>query len=216
MESRHLIFKAMFNIVSSEELLTEESILKFKSFLNVIPQLKQIRCQEIVMLQQLKNAMPEMKHDLPEEEFSLDVMDGNGRTLLIWAAINGHHRIVHELIKAKANVDFQNYGGETALMWAVRCGHRDIVQVLMVQANPGLNKRNNTDQTALTLAACREGNSTIIHTLIQAGAELDIEDYCGDTALAWAVYKGYRENAQVLLEAGANREHQNKEGEYRA
>ena len=52
-------------------------------------------------------------------------------------------------------------------------------------------------------AAC-EGHIEIAQLLLQEGANTDMQDHEGQTALVVAAYRGHRQIAQLLLQAYAN------------
>jgi uncharacterized protein len=56
--------------------------------------------------------------------------------------------------------------------------------------------------TALHSFTCK-GYEAIAKSLVEAGANLDIQCSEGRTALHWALVKGYDNIAKVLVEAGA-------------
>ena len=65
---------------------------------------------------------------------------------------------------------------------------------------------------ALHCAASR-GHSDCLETLVAlCGAEVDLVDANGCTALFYAVTLGHADCAQLLLDCGANANHQDKKG----
>ena len=60
----------------------------------------------------------------------VNVKNNNGTTALIWAASNGHAKVVSALIAAGADVNVKNNNGTTALMWAAYNGHAKVVSLL--------------------------------------------------------------------------------------
>ena len=64
------------------------------------------------------------------------------------------------------------------------------------------NKLNDRGQNALHLAA-RSGNTGTVHALLDAGAQLDLQDEDGQSALHLAAPLGHVEVVDALLHAGA-------------
>ncbi|NJN44017.1 MAG: ankyrin repeat domain-containing protein [Anaerolineae bacterium] len=146
--------------------------------------------------------------------------DSQGETALTWASHFGHTSIVKDLLAIGA--DREAYGNTlkgTPLLLAARGGHRGIVALLAVLAN--LNAHNQHGQTALMLAVEPSDEKykpqhrilATVDLLIQAGADLDLRDFTGNTALMWAVRWGNHEVTQRLLAAGANPNFKNDHGQ---
>ena len=78
-------------------------------------------------------------------------------------------------------------------------------------------KAPSTDAQHLALAkelaeTCKQGDLQAAQSLLQAGANKDLPDDYGNTALMFAVMGGHREIARLLLEAGANKDMQGQHG----
>jgi ankyrin repeat protein len=98
------------------------------------------------------------------------------------------------------------YNG-TALIAAAHRGHVEIVRALIAARAP-LNHVNNLGWTAL-LEAVVLGNGGANHTatveaLVNAGADVNIPDRHGTTALGHARSRGYSQIARILERAGAH------------
>ena len=98
------------------------------------------------------------------------------------------------------------YNG-TALIAAAHRGHVEIVRALIAARAP-LNHDNNLGWTAL-LEAVVLGNGGANHTatveaLVNAGADVNIPDRHGTTALGHARSRGYSQIARTLERAGAH------------
>lgn len=140
-----------------------------------------------------------------------DSKDPYEETALNWAAHLGHTAVVKDLLAAGA--DRENVGTflhATPLLLAADRAHRGIVALLAVLAN--LDARDSRGATALMLAVASYSTLPkfahrilgIVATLIQAGADLDLQDQQGNTALIWAAEVGNLEVARLLLNAGAD------------
>lgn len=62
---------------------------------------------------------------------SVDALDKDGQTPLMWSAVMNHLDVVKLLVDSGANVNIgRNKDGETALMFASFKGHKEVVQYL--------------------------------------------------------------------------------------
>ena len=99
----------------------------------------------------------------------------------------------------------------TELLNAVLAG--DVAKTAaLLKSGADCNSKNEEGATVLMLAA-GAGNIAIVETLIKAGAEVDATDARGWTALMKALFnyeqnRGFPDVVGVLIEAGADIEHQ--------
>jgi len=115
-----------------------------------------------------------------------------------------------------------NQGGLTALHLASRQGHREAVDVLL-EVGAELNRQTGGDQTSPILIASINGHFDLANSMLERGADPNLESHAGATPLyaainlRWApkaLYPqprahlqqelGYLEFMEVLLENGAN------------
>lgn len=152
---------------------------------------------------------------------------------LIKAARKGDVRKVDELVKKGADVNAKDKGGKTALMQAAQRGKSAVVGALLENgADP--NARDKDGHTALMLAILEIGpgkfsfvpftpllrystvpNSELwlsINTLLAKGADFNIKDKDGMTALMHATNKGDLAVVQALLDKGADASAKNNQG----
>jgi ankyrin repeat protein len=123
------------------------------------------------------------------------------------AAVADDEETLHLLLSlgASAKLVTSRYGG-TALIAAAHLGHDGVVRQLIAAGAP-LNHVNNLHWTAV-IEAIVLGNGGPRHqetlrALIQAGADLQLTDRQGNTPLALAHSRGYREMVEMLQKAGA-------------
>ena len=156
----------------------------------------------------------------------LDVLDELGITALSAAVQCGDDQLASLLIKSGADVNLPDYNGTTALMKAAEYGQQDCVD-LLIKAGADINDVNSTGNTALKLIIKTPFRSVedprdvypkpnpgrtgefgrfvpSANLLIKAGADVNIEDDNGDTALHDAVRLGQAEFVNILIEAGAD------------
>jgi ankyrin repeat protein len=146
-----------------------------------------------------------------------------GQTLLMTAARTGNPSIVQTLLDRGADANArENTNAETALMWAAAENHPEAVKLLIAHG-ADIDARSKpleytTDRfglegvltilprgslTALMIAA-REGSAAAAQALAAGGANLDLTDPDGTTALELAIINSHYDSAVGLLEKGAN------------
>lgn len=79
----------------------------------------------------LKDSGQESGQDNPEKKkIDVDAVDGQGRTALICATVEGHTEVVKLLIDSGANRSLKDRNGADALEWAIDLEHYEIVKLL--------------------------------------------------------------------------------------
>ncbi|CAH3178494.1 unnamed protein product [Porites lobata] len=107
-------------------------------------------------------------------------------TPLMIAAIRGHINALTLLIKHGANVDLQDSDGYKALHFAVHGS--DISSEIfscLIGIGADVNARTNNGVTPLMIAA-EEGHINAVTSLVKCGANVDLQDKYGNTALHYA------------------------------
>ena len=114
---------------------------------------------------------------------------------LLESSQSGNNEAVQFLLDLGVNINYSNSEGRTALMLACEAGHKKALQTL-VSAEANVNLQDSAGQTALMLT---NGNIGIIHCLLLANTNLDIQRQDGNTALHIACYKGHNTVIELLL-----------------
>ena len=130
----------------------------------------------------------------------------NGNTALHLAAMHGHCETVVELLTHGANVEAKNLGHNTALHLAVKSGRRQCVTAVVSTA-ANIVPCNDNGYTALPPGLAQEGTQMqvqMVRVLIEAGAEVQVENKHGRTPLIYAARCNNPELIEELLKAGAN------------
>jgi ankyrin repeat protein len=146
-----------------------------------------------------------------------------GQTLLMTAARSGNTDIVKILLDRGADPNArETTNQETALMWAAAQNHPDVIKALAAK-KADLNARSAAltykqdrfglegvvtilprgNWTALMFAA-REGSLEATQALAEAGADLNLTDPDGTTAVIVAIINSHYDTAAMLVNKGAD------------
>ena len=128
----------------------------------------------------------------------------DGVTALIVAARHGRGAIAERLLAAGAQVDAATDAGRTALMEAAERGDLVLVRLLL-KHGAQVNRRTRIRhlQTSALHLACASGYEDVVVTLLEAGADVNIQDEAGQTPLMDAAY-GNPRLVRLLLRYGAD------------
>ncbi|CAH8672524.1 unnamed protein product [Schistosoma rodhaini] len=121
---------------------------------------------------------------------------------LTLAACGGHTELAHLLIGYGADIEEVNDEGYTPLMEAAREGHEETVALLLAVGAEVNARTEETQETALTLAACG-GFIEVCEMLLNAGADIEVGGVGCSTPLMEAAQEGHLELVRRLLERGA-------------
>jgi ankyrin repeat protein len=149
---------------------------------------------------------------------------GDGETILMTAAQAGNVDTIKALVTHGANVNAtENWQGQTPLMYAAIENHAAAVK-LLAEVGANVNARSKTlvfpdfvfktagmiyvvqpvgSWTPLMYAA-RDGAIDAVRALADMGADLNLVDPEGTTALTLAIVNGHFDTAVALLEKGAD------------
>lgn len=105
----------------------------------------------------------------------------------------------------------QEHITEEFLYDAVRKGDVETVTKALQAKPKWLEHRDSRGSTPLLLSTYY-GHQELSQVLLQAGAEINVEDGAGNTPLMGVCFKGYKELADMLIEQGADVNHQSTMG----
>jgi ankyrin repeat protein len=142
-----------------------------------------------------------------------------GETVLLSAARTGSAAAIDTLLEFGAQIDArEKFYGETPLIWATAQNHAGAVRALLargadpdIRSAPQVWERRRASQSVLPLGewtplfyAARENALDAGKALIEGGADLNLTDPDGATALVIAIINAHYEFAALLLTAGAD------------
>ncbi|KAJ3122921.1 hypothetical protein HK098_002327 [Nowakowskiella sp. JEL0407] len=147
--------------------------------------------------------------------------DVNGCEEELWkpmfrAAEKGNVVIGKMLVEAGAGIDLIEQGLKwTPLHFTAEFGHLEFARLLIESGSTLLNTGNAYNHTPLNIASYN-GFDKLVEFFLEKGAQIEIEDVDGDTALTNAVAadssKANTKVVEILLEHGANMHHVTKSG----
>lgn len=133
---------------------------------------------------------------------------------LIKAAEEGDLQKVQSLLQRGADVNAKASDGDTALIIAVGGGIRSSMAFINSKRSNGQLVELLLDRGADINAKGRSGtplsaaaascNTEMVKLLLRRGSEVNAREYCGETALFWATFRGCIDTVRVLLEHGAD------------
>ena len=106
----------------------------------------------------------------------------------------------HPVLQEEENM---NFTFELALLEAVTAGNNEAVEFLLQLETIDIDHGNQKSKTALMLA-CERGHEDIVHSLLSAGANVNIQDNKGWTELMLASKYNHISIIHMLLQANAN------------
>lgn len=126
---------------------------------------------------------------------------------LLYAGAEGLLEIVRICLAAGADTKLTNRYGGIAIIPASERGHVDVVRELLTNSDTNVNHINRLGWTALleavVLADGGPKHQAIVQLLVDHGADINIRDKNGETALELATRRGLKEIVAILAKAEA-------------
>lgn len=141
---------------------------------------------------------------------TVDVLNRERDTPLLIASLQGHSEIVAELLKHGADPNYTN-NQDTPLSLAIINNWQQITYYLLqAGANPDVRL---ADGKTVLMKLCDQNDLEMIRCFLNFGADVNLEDRGGGTALMWAAHRGHLEGVKLLLQVeGINLNHRNHQG----
>jgi ankyrin repeat protein len=155
----------------------------------------------------LKGDLKKVQSILAADPKAVGAKDKNGDTPLHLAALHGQDKVVQALLDAGADVNAKNnYGAfgpnELGQEFAAANNHRDPVVLLNVHGEEVSGAQNG--YTPLHMAIFSVNHKKIVQMLVAKGADVNAQASSGATPLYFAVMRDQKDDAQFLLDHGAN------------
>jgi ankyrin repeat protein len=136
-------------------------------------------------------------HRLVLDQTSVDAVDAQERSPLMFAAFNGHTLVIEYLLGAGATIDAKDSAGRSALMYASSGPFAETVGLLL-EWGADVNIQGTLEGFTPLMTAAAEGRVDVVHLLLAAEADANVEDKDGDTALSFARENGHAEIVALL------------------
>ncbi|KAJ6031364.1 hypothetical protein N7540_002096 [Penicillium herquei] len=131
-----------------------------------------------------------------EESLRQDYGTPNQHASLIRAVCDGDLKEMNSLLQQGADPDLRDRWNVTPLFWAAFYGHGGLVK-LLIDHDVDVNAANSDNRTPLIQAAIR-GFPDVVQLLIQTGANPQLRDRWGKSALYWASSLGHNHVYKLL------------------
>jgi ankyrin repeat protein len=135
---------------------------------------------------------------------NLNAQDKAGNTALIHAAEDGRTHLVQELIKQGAKPNVQNQNGATALTTVMKQGQLHIQETMQsveesLRADGVIKTpKTKSSETAKLLHQADGSDVAVVKVLLEGGADPNIKDKSGKSALTYAMLKKRSALIQLL------------------
>ncbi|XP_074799884.1 uncharacterized protein LOC141982068 isoform X7 [Natator depressus] len=143
----------------------------------------------------------------------LHMPDKNGAVCLHAAAKRGHAAVVKALLQRGAEVDARTKENYTALHIAAQHCKPLVVQTLLGFGARVQLKGGKAQETPLHIAACIHEGEKVAEMLLKSGADVNVEQENGETAMHVAARHGNLRMIKALIEEGGELTSQSKAGE---
>ena len=145
----------------------------------------------------------DIAHSLLSAGANVNLQDNNGWTALMRAIRHNHISVINMLLQANVWLKLPN-GPAEILINACKSGDTQRVRLLLKdKVDPNAINNNEEGKTALMLA-CESGHEDIVHSLLFAGANVNLQDNAGWSALMTASEHNHISIIHKLLNANAD------------
>jgi ankyrin repeat protein len=138
---------------------------------------------------------------------NIDEQDESGETAVFAAALAAHAKTLDQLLVAGADASIRNDRGMSTLHAAAFSGDSESVHILLGEAYSSqrvdIDDADNKFGVTPLIVAAEENRGDIVAYLVTMGADKEITERHGYTALTRAAYHGNDEVVTILLRSGA-------------
>lgn len=188
------------NLYLRQELLKRES----KDRLELIQNAKNINEKDKGRLSILEIAVtnyPELIPFIVQKKANLNIQTHHDSTPLILSLAECSDLAINALLEGGADINFPTNKNLYPLIFVIE--HRPQYFDLLMNKKPNINCRDHSSKTALMLA-CQWSKFVLAKKLIQAGADINLANDKGQTALMLAVLSKNLPSIQFLLNHNAD------------
>ena len=132
----------------------------------------------------------------------IDTNNNAGRSPLHYACDSGALEVVKMLVEAGARVRATDDEGRTCLMLAACSGHTETVRYLVSLPEVELNQQDIEDNETALHVAVQKKATDVVQVLIDAGADIDIQNNEDESLLHAACDSGALDIVKMLVRAG--------------
>lgn len=148
------------------------------------------------------DAPEKIKYLIEEKGMDVNVRDENGMSPLIYASFFGHDDAVKTLLDCGADVNARGNSGVTVLMAALQNANNEQIARLLIDSGADINACDGQGLTPLMTAVYTDSFEMTLY-LLEKGANVQVKNSKGWSALDLAKQKGNRRLLQVLHQAGS-------------
>jgi len=128
---------------------------------------------------------------------SVNVADQKKRTALMLAASNGHNSVVEYLISEGAEINARDGDNQTALIYASKRSFNAVAAALL-RSGAEVNVQSKKKGVSALMLAAVWNNVKLVNMLLQHGADANLTDIFGRTAVVLAKKKGNTAVIEIL------------------
>ncbi|XP_069020727.1 KN motif and ankyrin repeat domain-containing protein 4-like isoform X2 [Embiotoca jacksoni] len=207
MAACHFLKDHMDNLNNPNDAMRKALVVLFQHWFSAAAEEASVASGVTAQLKEVKKATPSLL------AFLVNLADDNGNTVLHYSVSHCNYSIVSLILDTGvSDMNIQNNAGYTAVMLASLTAPdgpagMEVVRKLMEQSIINIRSSQSlphrlttqTGQTALHLAV-RHGRVVMVRLLLSCGADANIQDNQGTTALMFASERGHTHIARLLLE----------------
>ncbi|XP_037747859.1 serine/threonine-protein phosphatase 6 regulatory ankyrin repeat subunit A isoform X4 [Chelonia mydas] len=150
---------------------------------------------------------------LVEYGAGVDCQNDEGQTPLHVAAWEGDEALLKFFHHCKANPNVADKMDRSPLHIAAERGHTNVVELLTEKFHSNVLARTKAQETPLHIAACIHEGEKVAEMLLKSGADVNVEQENGETAMHVAARHGNLRMIKALIEEGGELTSQSKAGE---